>query len=82
MKYKIKYLTNKDENENEFIKNIIDDESSKFILCGHSMGCTLAQALGLYIIDNKKKDDYFIENCYIIGSGKSVVIYIKNLVIK
>ena len=41
----------------------------KFILSGHSMGCTLAQCLGLYII--RHYPDFFKDYCYIIGTGQS-----------
>ena len=47
----------------QFIENLSD----KVYLCGHSMGCVLAQIVGLKLI--KKNPDFFQENCTIIGSA-------------
>lgn len=46
-----------------FIENLTD----KIYLCGHSMGCVLAQITGLKLI--KKNPDFFRENCTVVGSA-------------
>ena len=55
---------------NAFIDSIVgfvETQEVPIYLCGHSMGCVLAQITGLQLI--KKDPDFFRENCTIIGSG-------------
>lgn len=62
------------------VKQMKETENSKFIICGHSMGCNLALRFG-YVLrqlsDEIKEDSIksdkalFDEHCIIVGSGSS-----------
>lgn len=45
--------------------NLYDDK--KVILCGHSMGCAVAQRLGFHIFE--QEEDFFRSTVLVIGSG-------------
>lgn len=53
-------------NDFEMIDEIIENPETKYIFCGHSMGCVLAQYM-LYI--NWEDLEHLKKNCSIVGTG-------------
>jgi len=68
----------------DIVIGVIEPLEEQIYLCGHSMGCVLAQLTGLKLL--KKNRDFFQSNCTVVGSAPyrwifeaDIPFYIDNL---